>query len=172
MKTYKSCEKEIDERLALDKRRDSKAFYRYFDSEEVLPAGFHHSQDEIRKGLENEFWKNFQAKGNDVRLSSWRKPDNQFFFFPADLMNCELIKLEISQEILSDKLIGIIMSYLEKRLSRYCVNVAVYKGMQRGSEYLGRFIINLDEIAVEESLAGTWSEQVKFMPLEEKTNTE
>jgi hypothetical protein len=34
------------------------------------------------------------------------------------------------------------------------------------NDYIGRFVINLDEIAVEESLADTWSKQVKFMEIE------
>jgi hypothetical protein len=35
--------------------------------------------------------------------------------------------------------------------------------------YLGRFVVNLDEIAVEESLADTWSKQIKFMEIETST---
>lgn len=160
----------MDERLALDKRRDPKAFYRYFVSEEELPAGFYDSQDRIRDGLEKELATNFEDGVGHSKRPSWRKPDNKFFFFPEELMNCELVKFEMSNEILGDKLIGVIMSYLEKCSSRYGVVAAVYRGMQRGSEYLGRFVINLDEIAVEESLVGIWSKQVKFMPIEEATD--
>jgi hypothetical protein len=170
MKIYKGNEKELEERLALDKRREPKAFYRYFGSEEELPTAFHDLQDRIRDGLEKELWTNFEDGVDQSKNPSWRKPTNKFFFFSAELMNCELVKLEMSHEILGDKLIGIILSYLEKCPSRYSVVAAVYRGMQKGSEYLGRFVINLDEIAVEESLVETWSKQVNFMPIEVATD--
>jgi len=38
--------------------------------------------------------------------------------------------------------------------------------MIEGSKYVGRFVINLDEIAVEASLAEIWSKQVLFMAIE------
>lgn len=165
MKIYRASEKEIDERLAIDKRRDARAFNRYFDVEE-LPAGFHDLQDKIRDGLEKEFWANFDDGVDRSKLASWKIHINTWFFFPAELMNCELVILEMSNEILGDKLVGLIISYLEKCPSRYSINAAVYREMVKGSEYLGRFVINLDEIAVEESLADTWSKQVKIMEIE------
>lgn len=158
----------MDDRLALDKRHDPRAFYRYFKPDEELPQGFHDLQDTIRKGLEKEFWVHFDDGIDRSKLAPWKMRINTWFFFPAELMNCELVKLEMSNEILGDKLIGMVMAYLEKCPSCYGVIAAVYRGMESGSEYLGRFVINLDEIAVEESLAETWSIQVRFMEIEEK----
>lgn len=166
MKIYKSSEKEIDERLRLDKRKNSKAFCRYFDSEEELPAGFYDLQDKIRDGLEKVFWENFDDKADRSQLPSWRKPMNKFFFFSAELLISERIIIELSIEILDDKLIGLIMSYLEKYASSYCVIGAVHSEEIKGEKYIGRFVINLDEIAVEESLADIWARQVKFMEIE------
>jgi hypothetical protein len=166
LKTYKISEKELDERLALDKRCNPRAFYRYFEPEEELPAGFYDLQDKIRDGLEKEFWTHYDDGVDRSNLPSWEQPMNTWFYFPAELMNCELVKLEMSNEILGDRLIGLIMAYLDKCPSRYGVNVAVYRGMQTGSNYLGRFVINLDEIVVEESLVKMWSEQVKLMEIE------
>jgi hypothetical protein len=170
MKVHKISEREMDERLALDKRHDHKAFYRYFGTEEELPAEFHDLQDRIRDGLEKEFWINFEDGADHSKIPSWRQPSNKFFFFPAELMNCELVKLEMSDEILGDKLLGIIMSYLEKCAPGYGINIAVYREVIEGSGYIGRFVTNLDEIAVEESLAESWSKRVKFMPIEETTD--
>lgn len=154
MKVYGASEKEIDKRLELDKRKDSSAFCRYFESEEVLPSGFYDLQNKIRDGLQETFCKKYD---NGVSRNSW---DN--FYFPAELLMSERIIIEMTKEILDNKLVSLILAYLEVIPSRYCVIVAVYKGMQRGSEYLGRFIINLDEIAVEASLWKTWSDQIKL----------
>jgi hypothetical protein len=89
------------------------------------------------------------------------------FYFPAELISSERIIIELSSEILSDKLLGLILNYLEKCESKYCVIAAVYSGKIVGENWLGRFVINLEEIAVEESLAKTWSRKVQFLPIEE-----
>jgi len=170
VKIYKASEKEIDDRLALDKRRDVRAFYRYFEPDEELPSGFHDLQDKIRDGLGKEFWTNFDDGIDRSNLPTWEMRINTWFFFPAELVNCELVKVEMSDEILGDKLIGITLAYLEKCPARYSMGAAVYRGIQKGREYLGRFVINLEEIAVEESLADTWSKQVKFMEIENLQN--
>ncbi len=166
MKIRKAVEKDIDERLALDKRRDPRGFSRCFESEEELPAGFHDLQDKIRDGLEREFWTNFDDGIDRSKLASWKMPMNELFFFPAELGNCEQIRLEISDQILGDKLIGLLLSYLDKCPSHYCLVAAVYKGMQKGSEYLGRFIVNFEETVVESSLCDVWRKQVRFMEIE------
>ncbi len=82
------------------------------------------------------------------------------------MFGSERIVLEMSKEILGDKLIGLILSYLEKNAPSYCLTASVYENMEKGSEYLGRFVINLEEIAIEESLADTWLKQLKFMEIE------
>ncbi len=166
MKIYKLIEQDIDERLALDKRRDTRAFSRCFESGERLPAGFYDLQDKIRNDLEIEFWTNFDDGIDRSKLASWKAPVNELFFFSADLIHCEQIRIEIGKEILGDKLIGLIMSYLEKCPSRYSMVVAVYTGMEKGSEYLGRFVINSEEIAVESSLCDVWYKQVRFIEIE------
>ena len=47
-----ASEKELDDRLQLDKRSDDAAFCRVFESEDELPAGFFDQQDAIRDGLD------------------------------------------------------------------------------------------------------------------------
>jgi len=79
----------------------------------------------------------------------------------------ERIIIEINQEILGDKLLGLIMSYLEKCPARYCVILAGHGGEgMKGVNYLGRFVINQDEIAVEESICEVWRQQVKIIEIE------
>jgi|HubBroStandDraft_1064217.scaffolds.fasta_scaffold478335_2 hypothetical protein len=80
----------------------------------------------------------------------------------------ERIVIELTDNIIGDKLLGVIMAYLEKCTARYCVIGVVYNEETKGNNYIGRFVINRDEIAVEESLAGLWSRQVKIMEIDEK----
>jgi len=169
MKVYTASEEEIDQRLALDKRRDARAFHIYYRLDEEPPAGFCDLQDRIRDSLEQEYWRNFDDGIDHSQPEPFGLPaHHSHFFFPAEPLPCELIVIEMSHEILGDKLLGIIMSYLEKCPSRYCVNTAVFKGGMKGSDYLGRFVINRDEIAVEASLSDIWRQQIKFMELEER----
>ncbi|HTV41863.1 MAG TPA: hypothetical protein VMF08_14875 [Candidatus Sulfotelmatobacter sp.] len=163
MKIYKASEKEINERLELDKRKSSRGFGVCFDSLEEAPNGFYKTQDEIRNGLQKEFWLAFDNGAEHLRYKPW---DSKFFYFNTDMFGSERMVVEISKAIFSDKLIGLILSYLEKCSSRYYVIASVYENLDKGSQYLGRFVINLNEIAVEESLAAIWSQQVKFMEIE------
>ncbi len=87
------------------------------------------------------------------------------FYFNTDMFGSERLVFEINDAILGDKLLGLVLSYLEKKCPRFCFLAAVYENYD-SQKYLGRFVVNLEEIAVEETLAGTWSKQVKFMPVE------
>jgi hypothetical protein len=80
----------------------------------------------------------------------------------------ERIQIDLTDNIIGDKLIGIIMAYLEKCAPSFCVIGVVYKEELKGKNYLGRFVINGEEIAVEESLAELWAKQTQFMEIEEK----
>lgn len=168
MKVYAASEEEIDTRLALDKRRDARAFHAFYLGDENPPAGFCDLQDKIRDGLEQEYWRNFDDDIDRSQIPSWITPSHSQFFFSAEPLSCELIIVEMSHVILGDKLLGIIMAYLEKCPRRYSVNTAVYKGEITGSNYLGRFVINREEIAVETSLSDIWCQQIKFMELEDR----
>jgi hypothetical protein len=167
MKIYKASEKELDERLELDKRRNNKAFCICFNSLEEAPDGFYDLQDKIRDGLEKDFWLAFDNGEEHLRRNPW---DSKNFFFNSDMFGSERIVVEMSKEILGDKLIGLVLSYLEKIAPSYCLTASVYENMEKGSEYLGRFVLNLEEIAVEESLAYIWAKQVKFMEIENLQN--
>jgi hypothetical protein len=164
MKIYKASEKEIDQRLLLNRRQDIRGFCHNFDSE--IPAGFYELQDKIRDGLDKEFRANFDDGVDRSHLKPWEMWMHTLFFFNPDEINSERIIIEMGKEILGDKLIGLILAYLEKCPSRYCVIGSVSEKLEGDNDYIGRFIINLDEIAVEESLADTWSKQVKFMEIE------
>jgi hypothetical protein len=170
MNIYKTSAKELDERLELDKRRDNRAFGIVYDSLEEAPEGFYDLQRNISDGLQKEFRANFDDGVDRSKLKSWQMWRHNFFCFNGDMFGSERIVIEMTKEILGDKLLGLIMSYLEKCSSRYSVIAAVYNGKIEGDKYLGRFVINLDEIAVEESLADTWSQQVKFMEIENLQN--
>ena len=170
MKIYKASEEELDERLELDKRKNNRAFCICFKSLEEAPEGFYDLQRKICDGLEKEFRANFDDGVDRSHLKPWQMWQHDFFCFNGDMFGSERIVVEMSNEILGDKLIGLIMSYLDQCPSRYCVIVAVFNGMQTGSNYLGRFVINLDEIAVEDSLADAWSKKVKIMEIEERQN--
>jgi hypothetical protein len=89
------------------------------------------------------------------------------FFFPADPINSERIIIEINNKILNDMLLGIILSFLSKSAPQYCLIAAVCTGKNmKGTNYVGRFVISVEEIAVEESLAEIWSKQVQFLEIE------
>jgi hypothetical protein len=171
MKVYKATEADIDRRLKLDKRKTNEAFFRnFYESDSILPIGFYELQDKIRDGLEEEFAKEFDDGKDRSRLRPYQLATSyDFFSFPAEPVSSELILIEVSSEILSDRLIGVILSYLERSTSQYCVIATVYLGKEIiGSNYLGRFLVNLGEIAVEESLVEAWSRQVQFMGIENK----
>lgn len=160
MKVYTAREREIDERLELDKRHDPKGFCRNFSSKEMSDK-FYDLQHKIRDGLEEKFRANFDDAVDGSQLqSSEAGASHTLFYFDTDLTGSERIIVEFACEMLSDKLVDLIRSYLEKCQVPYCVIVAVYRGMHKGSEYLGRFVINLEEVAVEESLADIWTKQV------------
>jgi hypothetical protein len=171
MKTHKISEQELDERLELDRRRNNRAFCICFKTLEEAPDGFYDLQRKISDGLENELCANFE-EGYEAPRYKWANPTNKWFCFNGDMFGSERIVIEMSKEILGDKLIGLIMSYLEKCPSRYCVIASVYENMERGSKYLGRFVINLEEIAVEESLTDVWGKQIKFMEIEDPSVAE
>lgn len=163
MRIYQISKKELDERLELDKRQNGRAFCICFKSLEEAPKEFYKLQDKIRNGLQEEFWLNFDNGAELLRRKPW---DSKNFYFNTDMFGSERIIVDMSKEILGDKLIGLIMSYLEKCPSRYCVVASVLESMDRGANDIGRFVINLEEIAVEESLADTWLKQVKLMEIE------
>ena len=169
MKVYTASDAEIDERLELDKRQNSRAFCLCFKTLDEAPDGFYDLQDKIRDGLEKEFWASFDDGIDRSRFQSWESGAmHTQFCFDSDMFGSERIEVEIVDEILGDKLIGVIMSYLEKCPPRYCVMGAVYREQMNGDKYIGRFVMNLDEIAVEESLADVWSKRVQFMEVEER----
>ena len=169
MKIYTASEEELDQRLALDKRRDARAFYTYYLLDEELPAGYLDLQDKIRDGLEQEYWRNFDDGIDRSQLETFGLAAmHSQFFFPAEPLPCELITIEMSHELLCDKLLGIIVSYLEKCPSSYCVTTAIFRGGLKGTNYLGRFVINRDEVAVEAALSDIWRRQIKFMELEDR----
>lgn len=168
MKVCKISEADLDRRLRLDKRTANEAFCRNFDVEADIPVGFFDQQDRIRNNLEKEFFVKFDDGKNRSKLPSWKwATSHELFFFPAELIGSERIIIELSSEILDDRLLGVILSYLETFSPPYCVIAAVYLGRNMdGKDYVGRFVINLDEIAVEESLTAIWSRQVQFLPIE------
>jgi hypothetical protein len=155
----------MDERLNLDKRRDRRAFCVCFESLDEAPEGFYERQDELRDGLEKEFWMAF-PEGKEPPQFQWASPTNKWFYFDGDMHGSERIEIELTDNIIGDKLLGVIMAYLEKGATGYCVVGVVYNEEQKGNNYIGRFVLNRDEIAVEKSLAGLWSRQVKFMEIE------
>lgn len=167
MIVYTASAQEMDERLNLDKRQDSRAFCLCFESLHEAPEGFYEQQNEFRDGLEKEFWANF-AEGKELSESSWESPSNKWFYFDGDMHGSERIEIELTDNIIGDKLLGVIMAYLEKGATGYCVVGVVYNEKQKGNNYIGRFVMNRDEIAVEESLVELWSRQIKFMEIEEK----
>ncbi len=163
-----SSEKELDDRLQLDKRSDDTAFCRVFESEDELPAGFFDQQDAIRDGLEKVLWANFDDGVDRARFKSTPAGAvHSQFCVSAEMYGAERIIIELSEEILGDKLIGLIWAYLEKCPTPYCVLGSVQRGLTGDGVYLGRFVMNQQEIVVEESLSDAWSRQIKFLEFEE-----
>jgi hypothetical protein len=169
MKIYKISEAELDRRLMLDKKISKEAFCcNYYESDETLPVGFCELQDKIRDGLEAQVVAKFGDTEVPTESENFGLPHlHENFFFPADLINSERIIIEINNKILNDVLLGIILSFLSKPAPQYCLIAAVYTGRGMvGPNYVGRFVINVEEIAVEESLAEIWSKQVQFLEVE------
>lgn len=167
MKISKVSEVEIDLRLKLDKRRDPRAFCRCFDSLDEAPVGFYDLQNEIRKELDKIFWTNFDDHIDRSHFASWEPGAmHTLFCFNTDMIGADQIVVEIVDKILGDKLVGVILAYLEEQAFSYCVIAVVYKEMINGKNYIGRVVINLNEIAVEESLFHVWSDQVRIMEVE------
>jgi hypothetical protein len=162
MKIYTASEKEISQKF------NSQWFCKVFKTLEEAPEGFYDLQDKIRDGLEKEFWVSFPEGEDRSPRPSWQSPSHNWFCFNTDMFGSEHITIEMTKEILEDKLIGIVLSYLEKCPSRYCVILDVYDNMMKGSEYIGSVIMNLKEIAIEETVAEVWSKQIKFMEIEER----
>jgi hypothetical protein len=166
---YRATEREIDERMNLDKRQNSRAFYLCFKTLEEAPEGFYDRQNELRDGLEKEFWESYKEgkeEPDEEELVPWVR--NKWFYFDGDMYGAERIDIELTDNIIGDKLLGTVMAYLEKNAPNYCVIGAVYKEQMKGKNYMGRFIVTGDEIVVEESLAELWSKQVKIMEIEER----
>ncbi|HSY43353.1 MAG TPA: hypothetical protein VK811_05540 [Candidatus Acidoferrum sp.] len=168
MKVYAISETELNERLNLDKRRNSRAFYLCFETLDEAPAGFYERQNELRDGLEKEFWTNFEEGKEDPGHGLIKIVYNKWFFFDGDMYGSERIDIEITDNIIGDKLLGIIMAYLEKSAPNYCVIGAVYREKLTGKNYLGRFVVTCEEIAVEESLVELWTNQVQYMEIEKR----
>ncbi len=169
MKVYTASENEIDERLELDKRQEGNAFCLCFNSLKEAPEGFYDSQDKIRDGLEKELWTKFDDGVDRTGVKPWQaEAMHQWFYFDSDMFGSERIMVEIVHTLLSDKLIGVILAYLEKSAATYCVIVSVYHDRIKSGEYMGRMVINLKEVAVEESLVETWSKQIQFLEMEER----
>jgi len=169
MRIYKISEAELDRRLILDKKISKEAFCcNYYGSDKTVPVGFCELQDKIRDGLEAEFWAKFDGDQERPKVDSYGLSIfHECFSFPADPINSERIIIELCSKILNDVLVGLILSYLEKTSSQYCVIVAVSLGENmEGSSYIGRLVVNLDEIAVEEPLVEIWSKQVQFLAIE------
>ena len=167
MRVYIASESQIDKRLRLDKRKNSEAFCNSFNSENELPPKFFDLQDKIRDAIEKEFWKTFDDGIDRSQFKQWESGAmHSQFYFSAELIASERIIIEMSDEILGDKLIGLLMSFLEKCSSRYCVIGVVFRGMLTGSNYVGRFVINTDEIAVEESLVDIRTKQIRIMEVD------
>jgi hypothetical protein len=171
MKVYGASEAEIDRRLALDKRKFEAAFCRGFNpkSEVEITPNFCDFQDKIRDGLEQEFFARVGDGIDRSKLDTWKlSGSHPFFYFPAELIPSERIIIELSSEILDDRLLAVILAYLERCQFPYCVIVAVFSGgKMTGKNYLGRFVVNLEEIAVEKSLVETWSKKVRFLEIEQ-----
>jgi len=165
MNVHQVSEYEMDQRLLLDKKRDARGGCRDFDPEPEPPAGFYDVQETIRTELEDAFFANFDDGINRAKLPSWKRKANELFFFPEEMIEAERIVIEISSEILGDKLLGLILSRLEKHGPGYCVMLAVFYGEQKASNYIGRGVINLDEIAVESSLWAIWCKKVPSLEL-------
>jgi hypothetical protein len=166
VKVYTISESELDERLNLDKRRNNRAFCLCFDSLDEAPADFYKLQDKIRDGLEKEFWASFQEGKEPPRYKWETSPTNKWFFFDGDMHGSERMVIELADNIIGDKLLGIIMAYLEKSAPSYCVVGEVFRGELTGKNYKGRIVINCEEIAVEESLVQLWTKQVHYMEIE------
>lgn len=167
MNVHISSEKEMDERLQLDKRSDDSVFCRNFDSEDDLPPGFHDEQETIRDGLEKVLWDNFDDGINRSRFKPWQTSaaTHTQFFVMDEMCGSERLIVELSEEILGDKLIGLIWAYLEKCPAPYCIIGSVHRGRLGDGVYLGRFVMNKNEIVVEESLSDAWARQVKYLEL-------
>jgi hypothetical protein len=170
MKVYRVSEADLDRRLMLDKRKAKEGFCRnFYESDAMIPVGFCEQQDKVRDGLEAAFLEEFNCSKERTDSDNYGLATlHEYFYFSADSVNSERIIVEISSEILNDALIGLVLSYLSKSAPQYCVIAAVSTGKNmKGINYVGRIVVNLEEIAVEESLTEIWCRQVQFLAIED-----
>lgn len=166
MKIYTATGHELDERLELDKRQNSRAFCVCFNSLEEAPDEFYDLQSRIVDRLEEKFAESFGDDGVDrSQFESWEMPTYEWFCFNTDMIGSERIEVEIADNILGDRLLGIVVDYLERVAPQYCVVAEVYKREIVGENYIGRFVVTIDEIAIEESLVTIWTKQVKSLEI-------
>lgn len=169
MKVYIASGQEIDRRLNLDKRRHPEGLCNNLADEEISEA-FYDLQDTIRDGLEKVFWEHFDDGISRSSYQPWETGAmHTLFSFESDMIGSELMIIQVNTEIMGDKLIGLILSYLDKH-QNYCVAVGAYNGALKGSQYLGRFVISLDKIIVEDSLCALWTKRVHFWEIEKSSS--
>ena len=114
MKIYQASEKEIDVRLELNRAHDQRAFCRNFEPEEKLPPKFYSFQDKIIHDLVAVLNSKYENGGDGAGSWEWN-----LFYIPQEPIPSERILIEVSSEILDDKLIGLILPYLEKNAASY-----------------------------------------------------
>lgn len=170
MKVYSITENEIEQRLQLDARVDSGAFCKSYNSSSEVPADFYYAQNELRNSLEEVFWQNFDDGIDRSGVRSWeREAMSTLFYFVSDLIGAEQIAIQISEKILSDKSIGVILSYLAKQSSDYAVILIVHEGSLDEDNQIGCIVVNQYEIAIDERLTDLWREHVKWFDIEAKS---
>ncbi len=119
MKVLKFSENDLDERLDLDRRRDRRAFCICFETLEEAPKEFYDFQFETGEGLSQEFWKHFEGENQQVPSKSWKSKMAENFCFNTDMFGSERLVFEINHTILGDKLLGLVLSYLEKNVPAF-----------------------------------------------------
>jgi len=143
-------------RLELDKRQDRRAFCVCFKTLEEAPKEFYELQDKIRNGLQREFcWtltmeQSICVGSRGIQINSFQY---RYVWFGA------LVVWYESRRFLRDKLIGLIMSYLEKFPSPLLCGWNSFGNMERGSELLADLSSILMKLPLKNRLLILWSKQ-------------
>ena len=84
----------------------------------------------------------------------------------TDMWAAAILYLEIIKAILDKELIGFLQLFLSENSQDHCILIDVYDHPNlfgdAGKYYLGKIVVTVKEIVVEDTLVDTWDNQVGF----------
>ena len=125
-----------------------------------------YERDEIP---ENFVEKHYEANGllEDILML---RHGEKYVYINHDMNPAHQLLIEITSSILDEALLHTLFQFLNAHAKEYCVYVSVYDFIEfpdvgAGKRYVGRVMLNLREIAVEETLKKLWERKIGLIEL-------